>query len=50
MEIKINFVLFERTFKVIYENPLGYNFFVSCLVFETFMQISKIAKFGCELL
>jgi hypothetical protein len=32
MAIKINFVFFERTFKVIYEDL--YNFFVPCLVFD----------------
>jgi hypothetical protein len=35
MAIKINFVLFERTFKVIYEDPLQF-FRIPCLVFEIF--------------
>ena len=33
--IKINFVLSERTFTVIYEDPL--QLFVPCLVFEIFL-------------
>jgi hypothetical protein len=35
MAIKINFVLFERTYKDIFEDPL-HLFRIPCLVFEMF--------------
>jgi hypothetical protein len=52
MAIKINFVLFERTFKVIYEDPV--QIFRTLLGFRNILKehrkISNIPKFRCEML